>query len=158
MSHRGGKSGLSNKPIFPQPPCPSEQCKHDEEPEAHASGARTPAPCISLREEKQRQTLAEALRNWDPCSQTNQWQCGRTQAASLETTAQVEMKLVDDLPNMCKNSDDQSPAWQCVDGSRLRRPFHHSALMLLLLRRCSFAIMMRAKEFCSFADDVSRSI
>ena len=36
--HRG-KSGLSNKPIFPQPPCPSQQQKHSKEPEAHASGA-----------------------------------------------------------------------------------------------------------------------
>ena len=35
----GGKSRLSNKPIFPQPLCLSQQHKHGKEPEAHTSGA-----------------------------------------------------------------------------------------------------------------------
>ena len=39
VTSRGGKSGLSNKPIFAQPPCLSKQCEHGEEPEAHTSGA-----------------------------------------------------------------------------------------------------------------------
>ena len=40
LLQRGGKSGLlSNEPIFPQPPCLSQQHKHSEEPEVHASGA-----------------------------------------------------------------------------------------------------------------------
>ena len=39
VASRGGKCGLSDKPIFPQPPCLSKQHKHNEEPEAHASGA-----------------------------------------------------------------------------------------------------------------------
>ena len=39
VASRGGKSGLSNKPIFAQPFCLSKQHKHGEEPEAHASGA-----------------------------------------------------------------------------------------------------------------------
>ena len=34
-----GKSGLSNKPIFPKPPCLSQQQKHSKESEAHTSGA-----------------------------------------------------------------------------------------------------------------------
>ena len=36
---RGGKSGLSDKPIFPKPRCLSQQQKFSEEPEAHTSGA-----------------------------------------------------------------------------------------------------------------------
>ena len=36
---RGGKSGLRNKPIFPQPLCLSLKLLLSEEPEAHASGA-----------------------------------------------------------------------------------------------------------------------
>ena len=39
VASRGGKSGLSYKPIFPQPLCLSKQHKCSEEPEAHASGA-----------------------------------------------------------------------------------------------------------------------
>ena len=35
----GRKSGLSDKPIFPQPPCVSQHQKHSKEPEAHTSGA-----------------------------------------------------------------------------------------------------------------------
>ena len=39
VTSTGAKCGLSNKPIFPQPLCLSQQHKHGEEPEAHASGA-----------------------------------------------------------------------------------------------------------------------
>ena len=39
VAWRGGKCGLSNKPIFPQPLCLSQQHKCGKEPEAHASGA-----------------------------------------------------------------------------------------------------------------------
>ena len=39
IASRGGKSGLSNKPIFPQPLCLSLKLLLSEEPEAHASGA-----------------------------------------------------------------------------------------------------------------------
>ena len=39
VASRGGKSGLSNKPIFPQPLCFSLKLLLSEEPEAHASGA-----------------------------------------------------------------------------------------------------------------------
>ena len=39
VAPRGGKSGLRNKPIFPQPLCLSKQHECGEEPEAHASGA-----------------------------------------------------------------------------------------------------------------------
>ena len=38
VASRGGKRGLSNKPIFPQPLCLSKQ-PLSEEPEAHVSGA-----------------------------------------------------------------------------------------------------------------------
>ena len=39
VASRGGKCGLSNKPVFPQSPCCSQQHGHSAEPEAHASGA-----------------------------------------------------------------------------------------------------------------------
>ena len=39
VASRGGKSGLSNKPIFPRPLCFSLNKPISEEPEAHTSGA-----------------------------------------------------------------------------------------------------------------------
>ena len=39
VGSRGGKSGLSNNPIFPQPLCLSLIKPLSEEPEAHARGA-----------------------------------------------------------------------------------------------------------------------
>ena len=39
VTSRGGKCGLSNKPIFPQPLCLPQQHNCGQEPEAHASGA-----------------------------------------------------------------------------------------------------------------------
>ena len=51
-SSRGGKCGLSNMPIFPQPLCLSKQHKHGKEPEAHASGAWL------LREDSHKQSVS----------------------------------------------------------------------------------------------------
>ena len=47
IAQEKGKIGLSNKPIFPQIPCLSQQRKHREEPEAHTSGA-----CLLLQQGK----------------------------------------------------------------------------------------------------------